>query len=468
MSIDRREMPVPGAPPGLRFPMLTRSSPAPGLQLWSVERRDLPLVHVLWLWHAGNAADPATTPGLAALTADMLDEGTHDLTMPQLHDALARIGGQLDTDIGHDATVLSLTALSAHRERAIALLVAMAERPRFDASDLDRVRGLRLNRLRQLRHSASSLADLVAMQHLFGSHPYGRSALGTETSLAGFDVDAVRARHAAYARTPVTLVAVGDIDHDEFTRLVAASMPLASRDGGGGPSATSDPLESDVPGAPSSASMPGRSRLVFVPRRGAAQSELRIGRVAAARSTPDYHALVVTNTLLGGAFVSRINSKLREEKGVTYGARSAFQFLREPGPFLVHTSVQSDATAGSVRDVLTELDDLGGSRPVTAAELASAQGSLTRGYARGFETAEQVARSAAQLALFDLPDDTFDTFVDRVEAVTAEGVTRLARTWLHSDQMHAVVVGDPETARRGLGEVGLGEPEERLADDLLK
>jgi zinc protease len=166
--------------------------------------------------------------------------------------------------------------------------------------------------------------------------------------------------------------------------------------------------------------------------------------------------------------VSRINSKLREEKGVTYGARSAFQFLREPGPFLVNTSVQSDATAASVRDVLTELDDLGGDRPVTPSELASAQGSLTRGYARGFETVEQVARSAAQLALFDLPLDTFDTFVDRVEAVTADDVTRLARSWLRSDDMHAVVVGDPETAGRGMDEVGLGVPEEWLADDLLK
>jgi zinc protease len=190
--------------------------------------------------------------------------------------------------------------------------------------------------------------------------------------------------------------------------------------------------------------------------------------VAAARATPDYHALIVTNTLLGGAFVSRINSKLREEKGVTYGARSSFQFLKEAGPFVTQASVQSDATSASVRDILTELDDLGSGRPVTPDELVSAQGSLTRGYARGFETAEQVARSAAQLALFDLPDDTFDRFVERVEAVTVADVTRLARTWLTSDAMKAVVVGDPDGARRGLDDVGMGVIEERLADDLLK
>lgn len=453
MTFDRRQMPVPSHSPGLHFPTLTRSTLAPGFHLWSVEKRDLPLVHILWIWHAGSAADAVASPGLAALSADMLDEGTRDLTMPALHDALARIGGQLDTEIGHDATMLSLTALSAHRERAISLLVAMAERPRLDRDDLDRVRALRLNRVRQLRHSASALADTVAMQHLFGNHAYGRPSLGTEASLAAFDVDAVRARHEAYARTPVTVVAVGDISHGEVERLVSREADPAPRQ--------------DV--VLSRGTLPvDRARLVFVPRRGSAQSELRVGRVAASRATPDYHALVVTNTLLGGAFVSRINTKLREEKGVTYGARSGFQMLKEPGPFFVQASVQSDATAASVQDILTELDDLGSSRQVSGDELASAQGSLTRGYARGFETAEQVARSAAQLALFNLPDDTFDRFVERVEAVTADDVTRLARTWLSSQAMQAVVVGDPDTARRGLDDVGMGAIEERLADDILK
>lgn len=446
MSLDRRQIPVPADPPGLRFPALTRSTLAPGLQLWTVERTELPLVHLLWLWHAGSAADDASAPGLASLTADMLDEGTDDLTMPQLHDALARVGGQLDTDIGHDATLLSLTALSAHRSRAVALLVAMAERPRFDPSDLERVRALRLNRMRQLRHSASALADLVTMRHLYGDHPYGRLTIGTEESLQGFDIERVRSRHGAYRRTPVTLVAVGDITHAEFERLVRAEMTPWSR--------------APVPGTSGEWPTSG-PRMVFVPRQGSAQSEVRVARVAAARDTPDYHALVVTNTLLGGAFVSRINSKLREEKGVTYGARSSFQFFKQPGPFVVQCSVQPDATASSVMDILAELDDLGASRPVTDTELVSARGALTRGYARGFETAEQVARSAAQLALFDLPVDTFDRFAERVEDVTTDDVTRLARTWLNSQDMRAVVVGDPESARRGLEEAGMGVPDEQ-------
>ncbi len=445
MTVDRQRLPEPTETRGLRFPDITRSTLAPGFNLWTVERNDLPLVHLLWLWHAGSAVDAASACGLASLTADMLDEGTVDLTMPRLHDALARVGGQLDTDIGHDATVLSLTALSAHRARAVGLLVGMAEHPRLEDSDFERVRSLRLNRVRQLRYSASALADLVTMRHLYGAHPYGRPTIGTEESLPGFDVDLVRARHELYRRTPVTLVAVGDITHAECERLVRAELTPAAR------STVTEP-EGELPAA--------GPRMVFVPRQGSAQSEVRVARVGAARDTPDYHALVVTNTLLGGAFVSRINSKLREEKGVTYGARSSFQFYRRPGPFVVQCSVQSDATAASVVDILTELEDLGGQRAVTEAELRSAQGALTRGYARGFETAEQVARSAAQLALFDLPADTFDRFVDRVEAVTAADVTRLARTWLDRQAMRAVVVGDPVSARQGLDEAGMGVREE--------
>ena len=452
MSVDRRTLPVPDPPPGIRFPDLTRSELAPGLRLLTVERRDLPLVCLLWLWHAGTSADRDEAPGLAALTADLLDEGTESLTMSELHEALAGIGGQLDTDIGHDATVLTMLALSSHRERAVELFVDMAERPRLDAADMARVSGLRLNRLRQLRHSASALADLLFMRRLYGTHPYGRPGIGTESSLQRFTADDVRAFHQRLASTPATLIVVGDISHAEAERLVLRHVSAVPRVGHMDP-----PIPLAVQG----------SRLLFVPREGAAQSELRLGRITLPRRTPEYHAAVVTNMLLGGAFVSRINMKLREEKGVTYGARSSFQFLRKAGPFSVQASVQSDATAEALHDVLVELDALGDARPVTPEELGSARDALTRGYARGFETAEQVARAAAQLALYELPDDTFDVFAECVSEVSTDDVTSLARRWLRSEDMQAVIVGEPATSLVGLGAVGLGAPEHRLADDVL-
>ena len=144
-----------------------------------------------------------------------------------------------------------------------------------------------------------------------------------------------------------------------------------------------------------------------MPRPGAPQSELRIGHVAAARDTPDYHALVAANMVLGGQFVSRINLNLREDKGLTYGARTSFDCRRLPGPFALQVSVQTAGTARAIAESLGEIAAIRGPRPITAEELALGVAALTRGYARNFETAEQIARAAMQLALFNLPDDYF-------------------------------------------------------------
>ena len=163
--------------------------------------------------------------------------------------------------------------------------------------------------------------------------------------------------------------------------------------------------------------LPTRSRLVLVDRPGAAQSELRIGHLGVSRRTPDYHALLLLNLVLGGQFVSRLNMNLREHKGFTYGARSWFEFRLGPGPFQMSASVQTEVSADAIREALAEVRTMRGDRPVTRDELDVARASLTRGYPRNFETADQVARSVAQLALYELPDDYFAVFVPRINAL---------------------------------------------------
>src|SRR5262249_36870346 len=170
---------------------------------------------------------------------------------------------------------------------------------------------------------------------------------------------------------------------------------------------------------------PHAASVAVVPRPKAPQSELRIGQVAVARDTPDYHALVVANTVLGGQFVSRINLNLREHKGLTYGARTAFEFKRMRGPFAMQVSVQTSGTAVAIEEGIAEIAGIRGERPVSSDELALGIAALTRGYARNFETAEQIGRAAMQLALYDLPADYFEQFVPTVEAVTSEDVSRV-------------------------------------------
>jgi zinc protease len=203
---------------------------------------------------------------------------------------------------------------------------------------------------------------------------------------------------------------------------------------------------------------PPAARLALMHRPGSAQSELRLGHVSVARSHPDYVHLLVLNMVLGGQFVSRINMNLREAKGYTYGARTSFDARRGPGPFVLQASVQSEATADAIREALRELDEIRGARPITADELDTGRAALTRGYARNFETAEQVARAAAQLAMHELPDNYYDTFVPRVLAVDEEAATDAARRHLFPDRMLTVVVGDRDRVGAGLETLGFGTP----------
>jgi predicted Zn-dependent peptidase len=447
VTTDRSRLPPVGPDVSVRFPAVTRDVLPSGLRVWSARQRDVPVVTLALVVPNGSAADPPERPGLAALTADLLDEGSGDRDAIAMHEALARIGAQLDTDTGYDATVISLVTLSRFHREALHLLADIVFRPRLAEEDFHRVRELRCNRLVQMRDLPAALVEEAFVGELFGGHPYGHLPIGTEVSLRGSSVDAVRRFHAARYRPHGTLlIAAGDIGAD----VVAAD----ARSAFGG-------LDSAAPvDFASVESMTGASgrRLVLVDRPGAPQSELRVGHVAVARSTPDYHALVVLNALLGGQFVSRINLNLREEKGFTYGARSGFEWRRAPGPFVVQTSVQTSATAAAVSEILRELADVAGDRPPTERELALARASLTRGYARNFETAEQIARALAQMAIYDLPASWFDEFVGRINAVDIEAVIGAARRHLRPADAIVAVVGDRARVGDELSALGFDDP----------
>jgi predicted Zn-dependent peptidase len=203
-----------------------------------------------------------------------------------------------------------------------------------------------------------------------------------------------------------------------------------------------------------------------VPRPRAPQSELRTGHIAVDRRTPDYHALIAANMVLGGQFVSRANLNLREDKGITYGVRTAFDFRRLPGPFSLNVSVQTSATAMAISEAAGEIAALRGPRPVTSEELDLGVASVTRGYARGFETAEQIARGITQIALYDLPDTYFADFVPAMERLTPEEVTRAAFAHLRPEALTSLVVGDLDAIHDSLAALGLGAPVVLGADSL--
>jgi zinc protease len=450
VNVDRSRLPALGPEPLFRFPQVAKQTLPNGLGVWTVEHRGLPVVAIIALVPAGASSDPPDRPGLAALTADMLDEGAGGRSAIELQEALGRIGASVDTEVGSDATMITLAMLSRFTDRGLALLADILVRPSLDAQEFARLRELRVNRLTQLRDVPPSLADRAFSRLLFGTHPYAHLPMGTEPSLRAMMHDEVCAfHHRAYDPARATIVAVGDCSHAELLQAVAGAFAGWTA-GTARDAATAVPdLVAPVVG----------SRVAIVARPGAPQSELRIGQVGVERTTPDYHALLVLNSVIGGQFVSRINMNLREHKGYTYGARTTFDFRRGRGPFLLQTSVQTQVTAAAVRESFNEFSAIRDERPATADEVRLACASLTRGFPRSFETSEQVARAAAQLALYDLPDDSFEQFVPRVNATSEEEVTRVANAYLQPAEMITVIVGDADVVAPALEAEGFGTPQ---------
>jgi predicted Zn-dependent peptidase len=276
-------------------------------------------------------------------------------------------------------------------------------------------------------------------------HPYGHSPIGNEQALASITVEDVRSFHEGAIRpSAATLIAVGDCDHGTIHRYAGEAFEAWN--------------DHDIVSDPADGILPHPVRLSVVPRAKAPQSELRIGQVAAARGTPDYHALVAANMVLGGQFSSRLNMNLRESKGLTYGVRTAFEFRRRPGPFVLQAGVQTSGTAESIAESIAEIGALATTRPISAEELRLASAALTRGYARNFETADQIARALTQLALYDLPDTYFAEFVPRIEGLTPDRVTDAVARHLHASQLTTVVVGDLDAIGHDLAQLGLGDP----------
>lgn len=450
-TVDRSRLPDVGPDPAFSFPEIARHTLPNGLEVRTVEHASIPVVTIHLQVEGGSGADAAEKEGLAAIVADMVDEGTGALSAIDVSDAMARIGADYDVDVSPDVMSFSMTTLSRFASRGASLLADMTTKPSLRETDFTRVRQMRLDRLKQLKDSPPAVAERAFLRLVYAQHPYGHLPIGSDIALKGISLDDTETLHAAMFRpSRATLVISGALSHQEMVQLAHEAFGDWADD-----SAAQALVQRASAIEPSEVAPP---RLAIVPREAAAQSELRIGHLSARRNTPDYPALLVMNALLGGQFVSRINLKLREEKAYTYGARTGFDWRRGLSPFVLQASVHTASTADAIADAIAEIDGLRDSRPPTHEELILAKASLTRGYPRNFETAQQVARSVAQLALYDLPDSYFAEFVPKVNAIGGDDVTRAASRYLMPSKMSTLIVGDHSAIADSLASLGLGMP----------
>lgn len=445
--LDRSQPPAPGPVRRFDFPAVTRDELANGLGTLGARHGDLPLVTAAIVMDAGAECETAGTDGLGALTAASLETGTGELGADDVAWELERLGVELQADVNWDAAELRMTVPVQHLEPAMQIFAALVRAPSFPQDEVRRLRDEQLAELMQRRKEPGALANDMANRFIFGAaQRYGRPLLGTDETLARLERPQVEAFHEEnYGPAAGTLILVGDLDPTDAERIGNRFFgDWIGRRGGATPASADSPVE--------------RTTVFIVDRPGAVQSEFRIGHVGLARSHPDFFPVLVMNTILGGAFTSRLNMSLRERHGFTYGARSVFHFRRRPGPFVVQAAVATDVTGPAVREAIHEMRLLRDDGPTTT-ELDAARDYLAGVLPLQLQTTDALAARLADLVVYDLPADYFDHYRERIAGVSADDVRRVASDHIHMDRLAVVVVGDAGQIEAPLRELGLGEIE---------
>lgn len=381
---------------------------------------------------------------MARLTARGLMEGTKARTGDALTEGLERLGASLDADAEWDSSALSMTVLTNRLSEAMALVAEVVLEPAFPERELERLKAERLAEILQRRAEPRGLADDMFARFLYADDSrFAQPDAGSAASVSAINREGVAAFHRArYRPGSTTAIIVGDIGVDDALRVMQSRFESW-------PSQRADSVEADDRPAQ-------RTRAVhLVEKADAPQSELRIGHVGIPRAHPDYFAALVMNMLLGGLFSSRINLNLREVHGYTYGASSAFDWRCQAGPFVVATAVRSDATAAAAREVLSEIDRMRAEK-VSSEELSLATSYLEGVFPIRYESTAAIARALSAMVVYGLPTDYFDTYRDRVRAISAPDVLRAARAFLRPEELQLVAVGDPSVIREPLDQMDLG------------
>jgi len=443
-TLDRSKIPPPGKLAALRVPAWTRSTLANGAEFVVSEKHDLPLVSFAITIQGGRSlAEAASRRGIASLTTAMMSEGTKARDGEALSNALQLLGTSVRISIGDESGSIGFQSTSSKFPQALDILADMLVNPAFPVEALERLRAQQLVALTQGKDRPQTIASRVFQKVVYGvAHPFGQT--DTEESLKAITRDDVVAFHKAYFQPGRALVTVvGDVNSTAVKATIEKALAAWPKGG--------EKPQFAYPALP-----PTHAATIFlVDKPGAPQSIFLIGNPGPPRSTPDYYALQVMNTMLGGMFQSRLNANIREEKGYSYGVSSSFGFGKGPGAFRTGGDIVAAKSDAALVEFIKELRGIGGSRPITDEEIATAKDSLIQRLPGTFASVQSVNSAIVSLWTQGLPDNYYQQYASKVSDIRKDDVLRVAKQYIDLDHLSIVIVGDRASIEAPLKATGI-------------
>jgi zinc protease len=442
-KLDRTKPPKPGPPKDVQFPDYFDTTFANGINVLVIENSKIPAVSVRLVFKDAGSYYDNGKYGLASITAELLTKGTKNRTATQIAEEIDFLGGSLSSGSDWDGSYVSLSLLKKHLDKGIDVLADVVLNPIFSDDEISRVKEQRITSILQSKDDAGNLSEKKFYKVLFGEHPYAYPSEGTEESVKSLSKDDFESFYNNhYVPENLILAFVGDISKEEAIDIVDSHFSNWNK----GSAENYDIklyLIDDTK----------QNSVYIVNKPGAVQSSLRIGHIGIERNNPDFIAVTVLNTLLGGYFGSRINYNLREKHGFTYGARSNFNPRIYPGDFSVDADVRNEVTDTSITLIIEELKRVV-SEEVTDDELETVKNYLTGVFPLQLETANSVASRVINLKLYNLPKDYYNKYISSINSLTKQDILIAAKKYIHPDNLFIVASGDASAIKDKLKKFG--------------
>jgi len=427
-EIFRSKPPAPLQPRPISIPTPKETVLSNGLTLVVVEDNRLPLVSYRLAFRVGGAFDPPALPGLTDLLAGLLPEGTTSKTSKEIADEVARMGASLSADANSDYTIVAASALSHFNDPVLDLIAEVTLEPSFPENEVELAKQNTKESLRQQRAQPSFLATEMVSRVMFGDHPYAVVAPTPESIDRSTRDEFVKFHRAKLVPNNGVFIVVGNVRYEQILDRVESLFSTWER---------GEDVVADFPAPPVRTKKIG----YLVDRPGSAQSNIVIANSGITRTSPDYFPMMLMHTVLGANASSRLFMNLREEKGYTYGAYSNLDARRSAGTFRATAEVRTAVTGDSLKEFFYELNRIRDTR-VSEKELGDAKAYLTGVFPIRLETQEGLTDQLVQIKMLRLPNDYLERYRDRVQAVTAEEIQRVATKYIRPDVAAVIVVGD--------------------------
>ncbi|MFY8274968.1 M16 family metallopeptidase [Pseudoalteromonas sp. SSDWG2] len=453
-GVDRSTgVPAAGDVPTLELPEVTSFTLSNGLEVVLAQRSDTPVINLRLDLDVGTATDSNQLPGVANFAANMLDEGAGELNALQLAGELEKLGASISTSASLDSTSISMSAMTVNWQKSLALFSDVLQRPTFADSDIERVRKLILQGIKQEKARPMTNALRVLPPLLYGEdHPYGKALTGsgTEDSVANISRDDLLAFTSKWMRPDLgRLVVVGDIDKSQLQSSLESALASWQKPN----SQTPTLMIPEVAAA-------DKARVFVLDKPESPQSLIisgLLGPNSQQLSAQDEVTLDMMNTIIGGSFTSRMNMNLREDKGWSYGARTILMNTDAQSPFFVYAPVQTDKTKESIQEILKELNGYIGDTPATEDELAKVVANKTAKLPGRYEKKQSLLNALADA--YDSGRDVsyLESYADLVRTPDVATIQQEAKKLINPQQLTWVIVGDKEKIKGQIESLNLGE-----------